>query len=231
MLYIFWLLHQTTTIALPCLYRLLLYIFWLLHQTTTEAKQVTEPKSCISFDSYIKPQLHPLISTAKVVVYLLTPTSNHNCGRWCNLVGKLYIFWLLHQTTTWGYPSLQGRMLYIFWLLHQTTTLRISVKDEECCISFDSYIKPQLRNIISSFISVVYLLTPTSNHNSRIFYLERVGLYIFWLLHQTTTLSSADCWATCCISFDSYIKPQRGALRVAAIAVVYLLTPTSNHNL
>ena len=34
-----------------------------------------------------------------------------------------------------------------------------------CCISFDSYIKPQLYNTANAFKSVVYLLIPTSNHN------------------------------------------------------------------
>ena len=33
------------------------------------------------------------------------------------------------------------------------------------CISFDSYIKPQLENESEALILVVYLLIPTSNHN------------------------------------------------------------------
>ena len=57
-----------------------------------------------------------------------------------------------------------------------------------CCISFDSYIKPQL---------CLYLLAV----------------------------------AVCCISFDSYIKPQPSSLLRAKENVVYLLIPTSNHNL
>ena len=99
------------------------------------------------------------------VVYLLTPTSNHNCGRWCNLVGKLYIFWLLHQTTT----------LLLCLLLFCR------------CISFDSYIKPQRGALRVAAIAVVYILTPTSNHNCSLHHSRTIGLYIFWLLHQTTT--------------------------------------------
>ena len=57
-----------------------------------------------------------------------------------------------------------------------------------CCISFDSYIKPQLYESI---------------------YLNILS----------------------CISFDSYIKPQRISFRLILSHVVYLLTPTSNHNL
>ena len=76
------------------------------------------------------------------------------------------------------------------------------------CISFDSYIKPQL--LLSTFctLKVVYLLIPTSNHNKYYHITTVDGLYIFWFLHQTTTLCSSYWWRTSCISFDSYIKPQ-----------------------
>ena len=33
-----------------------------------------------------------------------------------------------------------------------------------------------------------------------------------------------------CISFDSYIKPQRSVILNNFFCVVYLLIPTSNHN-
>ena len=55
------------------------------------------------------------------------------------------------------------------------------------CISFDSYIKPQLWSLSSPARYVVYLLIPTSNHNSK-------------------------------------------GVRRAVSVVVYLLIPTSNHN-
>ena len=99
-LYIFWFLHQTTTICCIIVYIFLLYIFWFLHQTTTAFLHSSIILGCISFDSYIKPQqcIHSLWKFG--VVYLLIPTSNHNlCPEDC-LPDELYIFWFLHQTTT-----------------------------------------------------------------------------------------------------------------------------------
>ena len=188
------------------------------------------------------------------------------------------------------------RRLYIFWFLHQTTTPYEINSEATCCISFDSYIKPQLDGLLPEnaescisfdsyikpqqsfqhygFAWVVYLLIPTSNHNfwckvlrmRRVVYLliptsnhnfwampkSKPSLYIFWFLHQTTTASKALILCICCISFDSYIKPQQSAIRNWAVSgcisfdsyikpqllvdhtlctpVVYLLIPTSNHN-
>ena len=104
----------------------------------------------------------------------------------------------------------QITMLYIFWILHQTTTGRGEGAQKGCCISFDSYIKPQHPILCLETSSVVYLLIPTSNHNYRCITLNAalvvylliptsnhnrsddwfafVPLYIFWFLHQTTTL-------------------------------------------
>ena len=47
------------------------------------------------------------------------------------------------------------------------------------CISFDSYIKPQQRLENTCLISVVYLLTPTSNHNHMQVFPYYIKLYIF----------------------------------------------------
>mgnify|MGYP000948972493 CR=1 FL=1 len=47
---------------------------------------------CISFDSYIKPQLLVWILLKSIVVYLLTPTSNHNITAIFILHIQLYIF-------------------------------------------------------------------------------------------------------------------------------------------
>ena len=143
----------------------------------------------------------------------------------------LYIFWFLHQTTTHSVPSSQIAMLYIFWFLHQTTTYDYASKHCYSCISFDSYIKPQPAGIGCQSCGVVYLLIPTSNHNSSssmnlwklVVYLliptsnhnlkqilsSLSKLYIFWFLHQTTTNEKDTLWTS---------------------QVVYLLIPTSNHN-
>ena len=164
----------------------------------------------IYFDSYIKPQQKMVLLLELCVVYLLIPTSNHNSYHWLCDIWLLYIFWFLHQTTTLTLLIRFSQKLYIFWFLHQTTT-------------FDS---PAL---------------------------ARELLYIFWFLHQTTTISCTEVlpngcisfdsyikpqrllvpfehWL-CCISFDSYIKPQLVTFNVHLLQVVYLLIPTSNHNL
>ena len=142
-LYIFWFLHQTTTIVWAGIVNILLYIFWFLHQTTTYARISWRWLSCISFDSYIKPQHHSVIAVASHVVYLLIPTSNHNkTGE-----GKVhrYVVYLLIPTSNhnlWCAGTAPER-LYIFWFLHQTTTEGGSSNTLTGCISFDSYIKPQ----------------------------------------------------------------------------------------
>ena len=195
-LYIFWLLHQTTTYFDLFWKHEELYIFWLLHQTTTTISLLLNVCSCISFDSYIKPQQWVPWCPSVPVVYLLTPTSNHN---WCS------------ETTI-------EQMLYIFWLLHQTTTEKAASIAEACCISFDSYIKPQLLRFLLSLLCVVYLLTPTSNHNYIQDGYKLQKLYIFWLLHQTTTLMLMHLVISSCISFDSYIKPQLVIIRTCRTA-------------
>ena len=161
----------------------------------------------------------------------MIPTSNHNF----NMI-VLYI------------PQ-----LYIFWFLHQTTTIPPSDGNQWCCISFDSYIKPQPTRYSLSIGPVVYLLIPTSNHNLTPLITVSSTLYIFWFLHQTTTqvfilkklhgcisfdsyikpqlFSNSLVMVASCISFDSYIKPQLLVLIKRFIRVVYLLIPTSNHNL
>ena len=186
----------------------LLYIFWFLHQTTTLVAPYLLLPSCISFDSYIKPQPKKLLTGSLRVVYLLIPTSNHNYD------GKLLVL----------------LALYIFWFLHQTTTRSLNLLYIYSCISFDSYIKPQPMAALIRRFPVVYLLIPTSNHNLLWLSCLSSSLYIFWFLHQTTTSDASVCFAVCCISFDSYIKPQLPVIIYHRFYVVYLLIPTSNHN-
>ena len=163
-----------------------LYIFWFLHQTTTGNRAILNRPSCISFDSYIKPQQGFTWGIDCAVVYLLIPTSNHNVLSNDIVATRLYIFWFLHQTTT--------------YLRVRYTIIR--------CISFDSYIKPQPMFHCRSERCVVYLLIPTSNHNLMSLGYGNFVLYIFWFLHQTTTRSLCRNLKRSCISFDSYIKPQ-----------------------
>ena len=139
----------------------------------------------------------------------MIPTSNHNMRVLCRQFNQLYIFWFLHQTTT------------------RTSIMKLTLS----CISFDSYIKPQLIMFLIKSFQVVYLLIPTSNHNFEAINLYLMLLYIFWFLHQTTTLCLSYWRRLGCISFDSYIKPQQLLSKGYISRVVYLLIPTSNHNL
>ena len=208
----------------------MLYIFWILHQTTTSSPPFLGCGCCISFESYIKPQ--PPLATARssLVVYLLNPTSNHNIGT--ITLWATWVVYLLNPTSnhnyfrvcedTWGVVYLLNPTsnhnvrvthackfsLYIFWILHQTTTIREGYWEDIRCISFESYIKPQLEFVFLYLLEVVYLLNPTSNHNSFTFSNSFSLLYIFWILHQTTTAMKAVRINSRCISFESYIKPQ-----------------------
>ena len=164
-LYIFWFLHQTTTFLPLLKAELRLYIFWFLHQTTTRTMKHHILTSCISFDSYIKPQriLDSICLTN--VVYLLIPTSNHNHA--FAVACKVSVVYLLIPTSNHN-----------------------------------------LDHDLLRLVAVVYLLIPTSNHNCHDCNTITCTLYIFWFLHQTTTLTRQAAATDCCISFDSYIKPQ-----------------------
>ena len=211
------------------------------------------PMRCISFESYIKPQLYKANYSVNRVVYLLNPTSNHNVFYYIINIVPLYIFWILHQTTTRPAQSPRRAKLYIFWILHQTTTRGLN----------DYYLKSLYIFWILHQTTTTKMLKCTMNM-----------LYIFWILHQTTTGFCCCSYVCSCISFESYIKPQliplSNMVRSRCIsfesyikpqlsehnmtqadrcisfesyikpqlvrhigiveAVVYLLNPTSNHN-
>ena len=207
-----------------------LYIFRFLHQTTTIYPYTIFIISCISFDSYIKPQLVGRVGIKRFVVYLSIPTSNHNPLFIGFKKQGLYIFRFLHQTTTLQRGPEVTVPLYIFRFLHQTTTRGLLHHPASRCISFDSYIKPQRPGTSKATHRVVYLSIPTSNHNDAPSVAPDFALYIFRFLHQTTTSISSAHTAMCCISFDSYIKPQPAHDRLQLVHVVYLSIPTSNHN-
>ena len=77
------------------------------------------------------------------------------------------------------------------------------------CISYYSYIKPQLLHCRLAPLVVVYRTIPTSNHNLSCIRPHITALYIVLFLHQTTTVYNCDPYADCCISYYSYIKPQQ----------------------
>ena len=186
--------------------------------------------SCISFDSYTKPQRASDIPISDAVVYLLIPTPNHNANGNVIRSRPLYIFWFLHQTTTHKVANEFYRSCISFDSYTKPQRVVSLESGGSRCISFDSYTKPQ--PLLIAFISltvvylliptpnhnqvvakllkctVVYLLIPTPNHNQGLHLFARYALYIFWFLHQTTTRLLTYLHSYCCISFDSYTKPQ-----------------------
>ena len=149
----------------------MLYIFWFLHQTTTFVLTSILTAGCISFDSYIKPQLRRQVGC---------------------LIVKLYIFWFLHQTTTYRLARLLRMCCISFDSYIKPQLSKTQGRQRRGCISFDSYIKPQLLSLQTISYAVVYLLIPTSNHNYPRASNSCWGLYIFWFLHQTTTSFSVS---------------------------------------
>ena len=127
--------------------------------------------------------------TVLSVVYLLIPTSNHNVPAPSYDMRRLYIFWFLHQTTTLNWILLVCNSCISFDSYIKPQPAFVRTAKVVSCISFDSYIKPQLQLHVSEFKIVVYLLIPTSNHNVCLISLGIELLYIFWFLHQTTTIN------------------------------------------
>ena len=175
---------------------------------------------CISFESYIKPQRFASLFHRAPVVYLLNPTSNHNEGENIGKWIRLYIFWILHQTKGEGgicscanHNSSESGInaCFVVYLLNPTSN-------------------HNLKSLTIIVASVVYLLNPTSNHNGPGLRIRWPRLYIFWILHQTTTAQNVVPCGRCCIYFESYIKPQLLKLSWIIGSVVYLLNPTLNHN-
>ena len=142
----------------------LLYIFRFLHQTTTKMDYLLSLPRCISFVSYIKPQLFRGCCNVHVVVYLSFPTSNHNTLAFLNLSDV--VVYLSFPTSNHNLPKTESvcSQLYIFRFLHQTTTFSFSSNRIKCCISFVSYIKPQHflihTNIVVGCISFVSYIKP-----------------------------------------------------------------------
>ena len=78
------------------------------------------------------------------------------------------------------------------------------------CISFESYIKPQ-----PGAAPIIELFSCISFES-----------YIKPQLQLRSHFENCSC-----ISFESYIKPQLALQGQGSCSVVYLLNPTSNHNL
>ena len=122
----------------------------------------------------------------------------------------LYIFWFLHQTTTRLAPAF--RLLrcisfdsyikpqpYLCWNDNINVVYLLIPTSNHNAYAYSMIFEPVVYLLIPTsnhnwlwtlraLTTVVYLLIPTSNHNG---WLPLYGinmLYIFWFLHQTTTL-------------------------------------------
>ena len=156
---------------------------------------------CISFDPYIKPQREREIIVISYVVYLLIPTSNHNSIgiSWSTAV----VVYLLIPTSNHNYYS-RGEVsnsLYIFWSLHQTTTNAIYYIRASSLYIFWSLHQTTTSspNICASLPLYIFWSlhqTTTAAPNGNI----TSELYIFWSLHQTTT-----CFLFCINQYSLYI--------------------------
>ena len=209
MLYIVLFLHQTTTTLTLLLIFRKLYIVLFLHQTTTLPSDSNVYSSCISYYSYIKPQLS----------YILV---------FCNISCISYYSYIKPQLCERRFFIAVGCISYCSYIKPQLNTCALAVPWR--CISYYSYIKPQLAIIPYRCLSVVYRTIPTSNHNLTVKPSGFEALYIVLFLHQTTTLINATLILIRCISYYSYIKPQPSHHLQVDGSVVYRTIPTSNHN-
>ena len=165
LLYIVLFLHQTAT-CLSCFFaEPLLYIVLFLHQTATSWVRCHSFSCCISFYSYIKPQLpdhrqrnlhvvyrsiptsnrniESVLKSDLNVVYRSIPTSNRNV--WCERYDRIDVVYRSIPTSNRNVftNSMKEKLLYIVLFLHQTATPYTFPQWLYCCISFYSYIKPQ----------------------------------------------------------------------------------------
>ena len=143
-----------------------------------------------------------------IVVYRTIPTSNHNSREVGDSPLKLYIVLFLHQTTTILILRVIRVRCISYYSYIKPQLVTVSLLDRICCISYYSYIKPQLIVQLYHCNLVVYRTIPTSNHNAAKVYKSLNMLYIVLFLHQTTTDCSYQAIYRSCISYYSYIKPQ-----------------------
>ena len=156
------------------------------------------------------------------VVYRSIPTSNRNSWSAKTSRSLLYIVLFLHQTATYYSRYAKGiscisfykRVLFFRFVVYRS----IPTSNRNGALAN----KPLGR--------VVYRSIPTSNRNRSSLSILTYSLYIVLFLHQTATTQHVDNQTISCISFYSYIKPQRAARSYITLHVVYRSIPTSNRN-
>ena len=147
MLYIVLFLHQTTTIIPILDYEDSCISYYSYIKPQLLWPPAVERLCCISYYSYIKPQLQLSTYIYPQVVYRTIPTSNHNSG---NLIAVTLV--VVYRTIpTSNHNSVNTcvavRALYIVLFLHQTTTTSLLQPRDRRCISYYSYIKPQQQSL------------------------------------------------------------------------------------
>ena len=122
------------------------------------------------------------------VVYRTIPTSNHNLFVRCRLSRPVVYRTIPTSNHNYRWKGLRWYWLYIVLFLHQTTTCQ------------------QLALLAEKLYIVLFLhQTTTYSYWFSAWYL----LYIVLFLHQTTTYWWFFYKFFSCISYYSYIKPQR----------------------
>ena len=144
MLFISWFLHQTTTCFRRDSQHRLLFISWFLHQTTTCCVLHLSISSCLSLDSYIKPQPSlrwfllglcclSLDSYIKPQPLRLRQAEQWRClsldsyikpqPYWSQKSRYLVVYLLIPTSNHNNVPDIVPTLkLFISWFLHQTTT-------------------------------------------------------------------------------------------------------------
>ena len=130
---------------------------------------------------------------------------------------ELFISWFLHQTTTVSGLLLSAACCLSLdsYIKPQLSTCRITTM--QCCLSLDSYIKPQQACVSTSRRGVVYLLIPTSNHNWKCLEVTVRQLFISWFLHQTTTVFYNT--TQCHLLFISWFLHQTTTIRLCVCVI------------
>ena len=231
----------------------MLYIVLFLHQTTTAIESGFCKTGCISYYSYIKPQLRDgyRIHQQGCISYYSYIKPQHWKNQSFGSSGCIsYYSYIKPQQILISKRITLSCISYYSYIKPQQEIETLT--DGTSCISYYSYIKPQPaigagagllvvyrtiptsnHNVLLNWYTkhfVVYRTIPTSNHNVLLLVAGGVVLYIVLFLHQTTTNFPDSLFFQSCISYYSYIKPQLHVLRLVNEGVVYRTIPTSNHN-
>ena len=143
---------------------------------------------CISFYSYIKPQPAIILTLCLIVVYRSIPTSNRNTHE--DDSSSEWVVYRSIPTSNRNFFETDAHRPAVVY-----RSIPTSNRNEFWAAP---YIDP-----------VVYRSIPTSNRNFSILKERLDSLYIVLFLHQTATQNRLRFEVHCCISFYSYIKPQR----------------------